>query len=252
MKGVHDEIRRQGPRPGGEGDPPHRVGAQQHAGAPHDRGAIHPRTTVQGASGLGLSPRDVRNGQSDAGAQGRRGGGLPLRQQPAQHAGRRGGLAGPGIRNRGVRHPGRGQGDLLPAHQRRPGFQAAPDHGRRRGHHRGHPQPAQGSRRERDRRHRGNHHRRHPPQEHGAGRRPALPHHRGQRRGHQAFLRQPLRHGPEHAGRHPAGHQPPPGRQALRGLRIRLVRTRCGEPGAGDGGQCHRGRDRIPCGRWRP
>ena len=61
---------------------------------------------------------------------------------------------------------------------------------------------------------RGDHHRRHPPQGDGQGRHPPVPHRRGQRLEHQAHVRQPVRHGPEHARRHRARDQPPPRRAA--------------------------------------
>ena len=49
------------------------------------------------------------------------------------------------------------------------------------------------------RRHGRNHYRRHSPARHGQGRRAALPHHRRERRRHQAPVRQPLRHRTIHA-----------------------------------------------------
>ncbi len=60
-----------------------------------------------------------------------------VRLQPALHAGRRGRLAGARLRHPGVRHQGRGQRHLLPAHHGRARPQAADHHGRRRrpGHH---------------------------------------------------------------------------------------------------------------------
>ena len=82
--------------------------------------------------------------------------------------------------------------------------------------------------RRRDRRHRGDDHRRHPPARHGQGRRAALPHHRGQRRRHQAPVRQPLRHRPVHHRRHHPRHQRAAGRLEVRGRRLRLVRPRPG------------------------
>ena len=88
--------------------------------------------------------------------------------------------------------------------------------------------------------HRGDHHRRHPPQGDGQGGDPPVPDHRGERLEHQAHVRQPLRHRAEHARRHRAGHEPPPGRQHRRGGRLRLVRPRRREPRARRG----RARDR--------
>ena len=87
------------------------------------------------------------------------------------------------------------------------------------------------------RRHRGDDDRRHPPQGDGRRRRPRLPG-RGRQRGpDQAPLRQPLRHRPVHARRHPAGDEHPHRRAQGRRRRLRL------------GGQGHRvadGRPRRP------
>ncbi len=58
-------------------------------------------------------------------------------------------------------------------------------------------------------RHRGNHHRRNPAARDGRRRRARIPGARGQRRRHQALVRQPLRHRPEYDRQHSAGHQHP-------------------------------------------
>ena len=58
------------------------------------------------------------------------------------------------------------------------------------------------------------------------------PDHRRQRRRHQAPVRQPLRHRPVHHRRHHPRHQLPAGRIEVRGRRLRLVRTRPGQPRA--------------------
>ena len=148
------------------------------------------------------------------------------------------------LRHSGLRHQGREQRRLLFAHlsprsitSRRSRWTTAPTWSPA-------AHQAQGSARRRDRRHRRNHHRRHPPARHGQGRRAALPDHRGQRRGHQAPVRQPLRHRPEHARRHHPRHQHPAGRHERRRRRLRLVRTRRGQPRARHGRQRHRHRDR--------
>ena len=70
------------------------------------------------------------------------------------------------------------------------------------------------------------------------------PHHRGQRRRHQAPLRQPLRHRPVHDRRHHSRHQLPAGRIEVRGRRLRLVRTRPGQPCPRHGRRSHRHRSR--------
>ena len=63
-------------------------------------------------------------------------------------------------------------------------------------------------------------------------RRAEVPHHRGQRRRHQASVRQPLRHRPVHDRWHHSRHQLPAGGIEVRGRRLRLVRTRPGQPRA--------------------
>ena len=78
--------------------------------------------------------------------------------------------------------------------------------------------------------HGGDHHRRHPPARHGRPGPAGLPRRRRQRGAHQASLRQPLRHRPVHAGRHPARHEYPARRAALRGRRLRLGRPRHRQP----------------------
>ena len=74
---------------------------------------------------------------------------------------------------------------------------------------------------------------------------------RGQRRPDQAPVRQPLRHGPEHHGRHPAGDQRPAGGNAACGGRLRLVRARRGHARARPGGQRDRAARSIRSRRWR-
>ena len=64
------------------------------------------------------------------------------------------------------------------------------------------------------RRHRGDDHGRDPPAGDGGRRGALLPGGRGQRGADQAPVRQPVRHGPVHAGRHPAGDQHPHRRAA--------------------------------------
>ena len=68
--------------------------------------------------------------------------------------------------------------------------------------------------------------------------------HRRQRRRHQAPVRQPLRHRPIHHRRHHPRHQLPAGRIEVRGRRLRLVRTRAGQPRARPGRRGHRHRNR--------
>ena len=95
-----------------------------------------------------------------------------------------------------------------------------------------------------DRLDRGDHHRRHPAQGHGQRRRAEVPGDRRQRQRHQAPVRQPLRHRPEHARRHHSRHQCAAGRQDLRGRRLRLLLARHRRARARPGRDCdrHRGR----------
>ncbi len=96
---------------------------------------------------------------------------------------------------------GRKQRVVLPPHRCRHRHPPAHHHGRRLRPGDGAAHQADRRTRGRVRRHRGNHHRRHPVAGHGQGRNAALSRHRHQRRHDQAFLRQPLRHRPEHDGR---------------------------------------------------
>jgi adenosylhomocysteinase len=70
--------------------------------------------------------------------------------------------------------------------------------------------------------HRGDDDRRDPPPRDGRRWRPGLPRDRGQRGPDQAPLRQPLRHRPEHARRHPPGDEHPDRRSQGRRRRLRL------------------------------
>ena len=80
-------------------------------------------------------------------------------------------------------------------------------------------------------RHRGDDHRGHPAAGHGGRGGAQVPDRGGQRRRHQAHVRQPLRHGPVHPRRHHPRHQRAVGRQAHRGGRLRLLRQGRGQPG---------------------
>ena len=84
--------------------------------------------------------------------------------------------------------------------------------------------------------HRGDHHRGAPPAGHGRGRGAALPGGGGERLGHQAPLRQPPRHRPVGARRHPAGHQPALRRAHGGGGGLRRLRHRGRRAGQGPGG----------------
>ena len=195
-----------------------------------------------------LPARDHRDRRPHADPAGRRRLGGAVRLQPAQHAGRRGGVAVQARPHPDLRHQGRGPQDLLRAHQRGARHETALHHGRRR---RSGVHPAlraPGPPRQRARGHRGDHDRDHPAAQHGGGRRAAVPDHRRERRPHQALLRQPLRHGPEHDRRVHPGDQPVDRRDHLRRLRLRLVRTRDRHAGQGHGGPRDGDRDRSPAG----
>ena len=79
--------------------------------------------------------------------------------------------------------------------------------------------------------HRGDDDRRHPAQGDGRRRRARLPGHRGQRGPDQAPLRQPLRHRPVDARRHPARDEHPHRRPQRRRRRLRLGRARASRRG---------------------
>jgi adenosylhomocysteinase len=71
-----------------------------------------------------------------------------------------------------------------------------------------------------------------------------LPHRRGQRRAHQAPLRQPLRHGAVDARRHHPRHQPPAGRQRSSSSPATAGAARLGHAGQGHGRRRGGDRDR--------
>ena len=109
-----------------------RVGRPADAGARGDPRAIRARAAARRPSHLGLPPRDDRDGEPHADAEGGRRGRRPLRVEPALDAGRRRGGARGRVRHLRLRHQGRGQRHVLRAHRggRRP--QAALHDGRRR------------------------------------------------------------------------------------------------------------------------
>ena len=89
-------------------------------------------------------------------------------------------------------------------------------------------------------RHRGDHHRRDPPARDGGRGRARLSDRLGERRRHQAPVRQPVRHRPVDDGRGHARDEPPPRRAHCRRVRLRDVRARRRGARARDG----RARDR--------
>ncbi len=211
------------------------MGGRVHARPPLNPGEIRQGQAPQGNPGRRLPPRHERDGHPDADPQGGRGRGTADGLESAQHPGQRRGGAGQELRNSRLRHQGRGQSDLLPAHQSSP-RRPSPDHHGRRGRPRlDHPLQAPGPPQGRHRGDRRDDDGGHPPQEHGPPQGPRVPDHRRQRRRHQAPLRQPLRDGPEHDRRNPAGDQRPAGRTLLRRRRLRLVRPRARPAGPGPG-----------------
>ena len=106
-----------------------------------------------------------------------------------------------------------------------------------------HTRPPRAARRH-HRRHGGDDDRRHPPEGDGGRRRARVPGDRGQRRAHEALLRQPLRHRPVDDRRDHPRDQRAARRQALRRRRLRLgrARRRDARPGAGRARDRHRGR----------
>ena len=129
--------------------------------------------------------------------------------EPAVDPGRRGRLAGDPLRDPDLRHQGRGPRLVLRAHRRGARPPPADHDGRRRRSRERAPHVAPRAARRGRRRHRGDDHRRHPPSRDGRRRQAGLPGRRGQRGAHQAPVRQPLRHRPEHDRRHPARDEHP-------------------------------------------
>ena len=242
--GYDDSARRQGSRARAGRRQPDRVGRPADAGPGRDPRALRDRPAARGLPRLRVPARHERDRQPDAHAEGRRRGRRALRVEPAFDAGRRRGGARRRVRDLRLRDQGRGQRHLLPAHRGRGRPQAAADDGRRRRRDRRAPlAPARAARRHR-RRDRGDDDRRDPAQGPRARRRARLPGDRGQRRAHQAHVRQPLRHGAVDDRRDRARDEHPARRAHVRRRRLRLVRPRRGDAREGHGrprGR-HRGR----------
>ena len=201
--------RHQGHRPRAAGRPAHRMGRHAHA-----RPQGHPRALRQGEAARGhphrrLPARHHRDGQPHAHPGGGRRGRRPLRQQPAEHPGRRRRRPRQRLRRARLRDQGRGRRDLLPAHQRLRRPPSQHHHGRRRRRHRRAPRRASRHGERHHRRHRRDDHGRDPSQGPREGGPPHVPGGGRQRGQHQAHVRQPLRHGAEHARRrHPRDQHP--------------------------------------------
>ena len=105
---------------------------QQHARARRDPRALRERAAARRLPHLRLPARHDRDGQPGAHAEGGRRRRRALRVQPAVDPGRRRRRARRGVRRLGLRHQGRGQRHVLPAHRGRGRPQAADHDGRRR------------------------------------------------------------------------------------------------------------------------
>ena len=208
------------------------MGPQAYARSGEDQAGVRERKAPQGRAHRGLPARDCGDGQPDHHPRGRRGGGGGHRLQSPLHSGRGGGSPG-GPRPVRLRLPGRERERVLRLHQESPGAQAQCQPGRRRRHHRHHPQGASGACRPDVRRLRGDDHRSRAPAGHGRGQGASLSSHCRQRCRDQDDVRQPLRHGPEHTARHHAGHQLPLRRQDRGRGRLRLVRPGIRHAGQG-------------------
>ncbi len=209
-----------------------------------DPGTVREGAAPGGRTDRGLPARDHRDGEPDAHTRRRRSRGRAVRFEPALDPGRRGGGPVRGPRPARLRGQGRGQRDLLPASERRPRLPPAAHHGRRLRPGDGAPQGAAAAADGAHGRDRGDHDGGHPPPGDGGGRGARLPDRGGERRRHQAPVRQSLRDRPVHDRRDHPGHEP-----AARGadggrVRLRAVRTRRGVAGPRDGsaGGHHRGR----------
>ena len=133
-----------------------------------------------------------------------------------------------------VRDQGRGQRDVLQPHKVCAGPEAEYHDGRRGGPGRGTAHGADGAAVERFGRHGGDDDGRDSPDQPGGGRASEVPDNLGERRRHQAFLRQQVRDRTEHAGRDYPRDEYTVGGEEGRGVRVRLVRSgasRCGRGG---------------------
>ena len=158
-------------------------------------------------------------------------------------------------RHRDLRDQGRGQRHVLQAPQRGARPAAAGHDGRRRGPRDRAAHPARRPARARDRRHRGDDDRRDPAARDGGRRRPRVPDRVGERRRHEAPVRQPVRDRAVHDGRRDALHEPAHRRQDRGRRRVRHVRAGGGLAGQGPGRPRGRHRGRPHRGargdRWR-
>ena len=182
-----------------------------------------------------MSARDFGDGEPDAGAAGRRSSSGTVREQSAEYTGRRGGGAGRGVRDPHFRDQGGGQRDVLRPHKVGARSEAEYHDGRRGGPGRRAALGADGAAAERSGRHGGDDYRGHTAHQPGGGRASEVPDNIGERRRHEALLRQQVRHRTEHVGRDHPRDQHTLGGEEGRCVRVRLVRTRLRASCAGDG-----------------
>ena len=221
------------------------MGRAVDAGAAPGPRAVHAAAAAQGDPTRRVPARDHGDCGPDAHAQGRRRPARAVRVQSAVDAGRDRRRAGQRVRDPRLRPQRRRQRPLLPAHRGGARHAPAAHDGRRRRPHLPTPRRAQEPGRGRDRRHGGDDHGRHPAALDGAPGRAGVPGDRGERRGHQAPVRQPLRHRPVHDRRHPARDEPAPRGTHSGGRGLRHVWPRRGGARQGDGGARHRHRGRA-------
>ena len=199
-----------------------RVGRPANAGARRDPRPVRAREAALRLPRLGVPPRNDRDGEPHANADGGRRRRRPLRVESAVDAGRHRRRARGRVRRVRLRHQGRGQRHVLRPHRRGRRPQAASDDGRRRRRDRRPSLRAARAARRDHRGHGGDDDRRHPA-EGARGRRQArLPDHRRQRREDEAPVRQPLRHRAVDDRRHRARDERPARRAPVRRCRLRL------------------------------
>ena len=208
-RGFDEATRREGSGARARGRSAHHVGRPADAGAAGDSRTVRAGAAARRLPRVRLPPRDDRDGEPDAHAEGGRRRRRALRVEPALDAGRRRCSARRRIRHPDVRDQGRGQRDLLLAHPGRGRPPPAADDGRRRRRDQRSPQRASRPARRDHRGHGGDDDRRHPPEGDGGRRCAPVPGDRSQRGAHEALLRQPLRHGPVDDRRdHPRDERP--------------------------------------------
>ena len=189
-----------------------------------------------------MLPRNHRDRQPHAYAAGRRRRRRIVREQSVEHAGRRCGRLGGRVRNPHVFDQRREQRHVLQAHPRSHRPRTTHHDRRRRRSCDRHPHGTNRLARKRARRYRGDDDRRHPTEQHGASWNARIPCHSSQRRGDQALLRQPIRYGTEHVGRHHPRYERPACGKAGSDCGVRVVRQGSCNASQGNGRPYHRDR----------